>query len=105
MGASQRTKGAVYEREVANYLSDELGREVKRNIGQARDGGDDITIGKFRLECKRRARIGNIYEWLDQAQAASEVGECPVVVARGDGRRSVAIVDLAIFTQLMREAL
>jgi hypothetical protein len=47
MGASQRRKGAAGENELAKILSDQLGWVVKRNIGQSRDGGDDITVCQF----------------------------------------------------------
>ncbi len=100
MSKSQRTKGATYEREVCALLSDILGREVKRNIGQSRDGGDDITIGHFRIECKRRARI-SVYEWLEQAEAAAKLGETPVVICRGDGKKSLAILDAVHLAKLM----
>ncbi len=49
-GRGKRNKGAAGERELAGILADQLGRVVKRNLGQARDGADDITIEHFRLE-------------------------------------------------------
>lgn len=106
MSKSQRTKGAGFEREVCALLSDQLGTVVKRNLAQTRGGateGSDITIGKFSIECKRRARI-SFYEWLDQAQR--DAGDkIPVVVARADGRRAVAILDLEVLIPMMRDAL
>ena len=80
MGASQRRKGATFEREVATLMG------AKRNIGQARDGGDDITVGRFRVECKRRQTVGPMAKWMAQCVAACDrEGDIPVVVARGDG--------------------
>lgn len=101
MGKMQRNKGAGYEREVCALLSDILGREVKRNIGQARDGGDDITVGPFRVECKRRAKVGNLYEWMAQVEAASKPGDIPVVICRGDGKKSLAVLDAVHLARLM----
>ena len=43
-GRAARNKGAAAERELASMLSNELGVVVKRKLGQAREGGDDIQI-------------------------------------------------------------
>jgi hypothetical protein len=90
MGRSQRVKGATFERDIANALG------AKRNIGQARDGGDDITLGRFRIECKRRKRLGTVQAWLAQAQAAcAQAGDVPVVVAREDHGEALVIMRFA----------
>jgi hypothetical protein len=97
MGASQRRKGASFEREVAHVLG------AKRNIGQARDGGDDITVGPFRVECKRRHTVGPMAGWMAQCVASCKRdGDIPVVIARGDGGEAYAIVRLTDFVPLMR---
>lgn len=102
MGKSQRTKGAAGEREVCAILRDTLGVDAHRNLSQTRDGGTDIAVGQFRIECKRRARIGNVYEWLAQSQAAClEPGLTPVVAARADGKKWVAILDFNDFCRLV----
>lgn len=104
MSKAQRDKGQVFEREICALLSDHLGTVVKRNLAQTRGGateGSDITIGRFSIECKRRARI-SIYDWLDQA--ARDAGDkVPVVVARGDGRRAIAIMDLEALIPMLRD--
>ena len=41
-GRMARNKGARGENELAGILTDELGFVVKRKLGQARDGADDI---------------------------------------------------------------
>ena len=88
MSKSQRTKGATGEREVCAILHDVLGVDVHRNLSQTRDGGTDIVMGKFRIEVKRRKRIGNLYEWMAQSErACTAPGQIPVVVARQDGTR------------------
>lgn len=99
MSASQRRKGAAYEREICTLLATALLREVKRNIGQARDGGDDITIPPYRIECKRRAKIAT-YEFIRQAEAACREGEIPVVVMRADAEASLVVMRLADFIPL-----
>lgn len=103
MGKAQRTKGAVFEREIANDLGAMLHRPVKRNIGQARDGGDDITLPPFRIECKRRAGIA-VYEWLEQCMAACQTADIPVVVARADKKDAVVVmryVDFKVMAKAM----
>lgn len=106
MSKSERNKGAGFEREVANLLTDHLGTVVKRNLSQSRGGnqeGADIVIGRFAIECKRRARM-SVYEWMDQAQR--DAGDkIPIVVARADGRRSVMIIDLETAIPMLREFL
>ena len=87
MGKKSRTKGAAYEREIANAIG------ARRNIGQARDGGDDITHEGYRIECKRRARLGPMVDWMAQAVAScKDESETPVVVCRGDGGDSLVIL-------------
>lgn len=88
MSNSQRTKGAAGEREVCALLRDTLGVDVYRNLSQTRDGGTDIAMGCFRIEVKRRRRIGNLYEWMAQSErACTAPGQIPVVVSRQDGTR------------------
>lgn len=104
MSKMQRNKGASFEREIANLLTDHLGSKVKRNLAQTRGGateGSDITFGRWSIECKRRAKI-SVYEWLDQAQRDAN-GLVPVVVARADGRRPIVIMDLETFIPMMRD--
>jgi hypothetical protein len=87
-------KGAAGERELARILSEQLGWVVKRNIGQARDGGDDITTGQFRWGCKRRAKL-SVYEFMDQVEAkACRPGDIPIVAMRA-GRQELAGYDEA----------
>lgn len=101
MGASQRRKGAVAERELASLLSLELGWNIKRKLGQARDSGDDMDVGPFRIESKRRKGIA-VYPWLEQVQACSGPGQIPVVMARADGKGWIVILALEDFLPLMR---
>ena len=96
MGKMQRQKGAAFERDIAKVLG------AKRNIGQARDGGDDITVGQWRVECKRRASVGPMAQWMAQCVAACDrEGDIPLVVARGDGGEAYAIMRFADFVPLM----
>jgi len=97
----QRTKGATYEREIVHTLV-ERGYIAARNLTQTRDGGADIILQDFIIECKRRASIA-VYDWLDQATLAAKGRKRPVVVARGDRRESVVILRLEDFLDLVGE--
>ena len=116
MGKSQRVKGSVFERWLAKQLSDALGKnfgvEFKRNIGQARDGGNDIDAGPFVVEAKRRKTLKTLEGWMAQAEAAGRrsgllrregrdiEGKLPVVVARADDGRALAVLDLDDFLHM-----
>jgi Holliday junction resolvase len=101
MGASQRRKGATGERELAQILSENLGWVCKRNIGQARDGGDDITVGKFRIEAKRRKGIA-VHQWVDQAARACGPNDVPVVACRADGKEWLVVMRLTDALPMIR---
>ena len=90
MGKMQRTKGAEFERAVVMTLR-ARGYDAKRNLDQTRDGGGDINLPAYLIECKRRAKI-SVYEWLEQAQKAAQEHQIPVVVARADHKDAIAIL-------------
>lgn len=104
MSASQRRKGASGERELADFLSAALGRVVKRKLGQARDGGDDIQIskalGSFRIEVKRRKGIA-CEEWLEQAENCCKPDDVPIVCMRADGGEWMALMRLSDFLPML----
>lgn len=113
MGKSQRTKGAVYEREIAKRFSDALGLDCKRNIGQARDGGEDIPCGPFLIECKRRKTLTTIRKWYEQVvRATTRYAEnvafgfrpTPIVVMREDNGESMVVLTLDDFLALVVRA-
>src|SRR3974390_261082 len=97
----QRDKGANGERELCALLTDWLGFVVKRNLGQARDSGHDITLPGFHIECKRRARLGYLYDWM--AQAASNADQTPAVAMRADGEGWLVMLRGGGFIRLARE--
>jgi hypothetical protein len=79
VGKMQRDKGASFEREIAQALG------VRRNIGQTRDGGNDLDLPPFTIECKRYAKFGVKRAWIAQAvQACTPERPIPVVVVRAD---------------------
>lgn len=131
MSKSQRTKGAAFEREICDVFTSALNPPTpfKRNIGQARDGGNDIDVGPLLIECKRRKTLGTVYAWLQQAVDATFVRPdprsstrfapyrrtvsaddptpmIPVVVARQDGDTApIVILKLTDFIALTRDEL
>ena len=99
-----KDRGASYEREVCKTLSDALGTKVTRVLGQARDGGSDIDLGPFMIECKRRRKIA-LYEWMDQAIKSADGKKVPVVICRGDGKESLVVFRLDDAISLMQNEL
>lgn len=99
-GLHSRNKGAQFERDIANELTTLLGRKVTRKLGQARDSGNDIDVPPFRLELKRYAKVG-VYRWLEQCVASCRPGDIPVVVARADEEKAIAIMSFEHFKSLM----
>ena len=98
MGKSQRTKGAGFEREIVRALK-EMGYDADRNLDQWRDGGGDIRLDHWMIECKRRAKI-SVYEWMEQAIKAANDKQVPVVVARGDNKEALAILRFRDFLEI-----
>lgn len=91
-----------------------LTEKVKRNIGQARDGGNDIDVFPLVIECKRRKTLTVVGQWMAQAEkAAAEKGDIfeiertrfPVVVGREDEGQSLIIMRLDDFFTLFGDEL
>jgi Holliday junction resolvase len=103
-GRGKRNKGSAGERELAALLTDQLGFVVKRNLGQARDGADDITIQKFRIEVKRQERL-QVDKWSEQVEACTQPGEVAVLAYRRNGQPWRICLKLDDFIPLMRESI
>jgi hypothetical protein len=101
----QRTKGASYEREVCAVFTEALDRPIKRKIGQARDGGNDIDVGPLRVECKRRKSLGTLESWMEQAEEGCPLDKHPAVVTRSDGGESMIVMKLDDFLALAGDRL
>jgi Holliday junction resolvase len=97
-----RNKGAAGEREFCALLSDHLGEVVKRKLGQARDSGVDVHVGKFRFEVKRRETL-SLPAWCRQAEAAcvDDANAVPVVAYRTNGQAWRVVLLLEDFLPLM----
>ena len=90
-------------------FSDFFGRSFKRNIGQARDGGNDGDVGPLVVECKRRRSLKTLMGWYEQAKAAAKRREfgarsgllpVPIVVMREDDGESMVLLSLNSFLVL-----
>ena len=72
-GKSARDKGAAAEREffaILNlFLPENL--RLKRELGQARDGGADGKSAGVLIEVKRQENL-RLYSWLEQARKSAE---------------------------------
>ena len=103
-GRGKRNKGAAGERELAALLSEHLGFVVKRNLGQARDGADDLTVAQFRIEVKRQETL-RIDQWSEQVEACAQPGEIPVLAYRRNGQPWRVCLRLEHFIPMMRDQL
>lgn len=106
-GKLAKQRGANYENEIADTLTKFLGVIVKRKLGQARDGGDDLQCGPLRIEAKRRRDIGWINDALTQIDSACKsdttARSYPMVVTREDGGTSRVVMKLTDFLALLRD--
>ena len=103
MSITQRRKGADGEREVCHMIEWQWGIKAERNLDQVREGGCDIPVPPYHIEVKRRARIGNIYDWIGQAAASCGEGERPIVFCRGDRQRWLVVMTADEFFKVARE--
>jgi hypothetical protein len=84
MSAMSRRKGARAENALANLLAELLGIPVSRQLGQERDGGADLHIGKARIQVKRCEKL-EIQKWWEQA--VRDAGEYVPVLAYRQSRK------------------
>jgi hypothetical protein len=89
MGKKSRTKGAAFEREVANLISP-YWPDAKRNLDQyqTQDGRDLSETRPICMQLKRRKRT-QLWEikmaWVEANEAASVEYPYPMAVWRDDG--------------------
>lgn len=85
-------------------LSERLGLEIKRKLGQARDSGDDIQIGPFRIEVKRRETL-SVMQWCRQVEACCGPGDVPIVAFRQNGQSWRIVLKLDDFLPYLEHKL
>lgn len=110
-GRGARIKGANFEREMAKKLSEALGVEFKRGVGQTRGGGAEISdvvsedLKWIHFELKNQQRC-NIKAALRQAiEDVSKSEKIPVAITKDD--RSDILVTLLLddFLGILRAAI
>lgn len=91
MGASQRAKGAAFERWVANELTEALGLDtpLRRNLDQYQVADcSDLVLPPFQIECKRYAVNGSGTwfrdDWWEQVCRSVEDGFMPALCFKYD---------------------
>jgi Holliday junction resolvase len=87
---NSRNKGAAFEREIANYLNDELNLTLplKRILEQTREKFlPDLILGNWYLECKRYGQGNEPVEkwWLQVLDAAKDRG-IPALIYKFNNR-------------------
>ncbi len=83
MGKASRDKGARGENEFAEMLSKILGIKIKRQLGQARDGGADILdVPHLVIEVKRWEKLSVPSWWTQVLIASKEKKRVPVLAFR-----------------------
>lgn len=100
-GAGARQKGAQFERDMANYLSEHTGIEFKRGLAQSRGGGGEVadvttsaTLPKplhFELKRQKRCNIKGAYH---QAQDDSIKEAIRVIVTKEDREDTLVTMEL-----------
>lgn len=102
MGKFQRDKGARVEREIAKALAAYFDIPVKRRLGQAREGGEDIDADlPFCIEIKARADAPAVQKFLEQARDASRNDmRTPVAVVKGDRKQPIVVMFLTDWLEL-----
>ena len=94
-----RKKGAVFERQIVNYIKDHLGESLpetpKRNLSQYQVKGDaDILIPGYSIECKAYGS-GATYKqaWWEQA-CHSSGDRFPVLIYKFNNRPIRCVIQL-----------
>lgn len=87
MSALSRTKGASFERKVANMLTEATGAKWRRRV-RNHDGDSDViadnpAYAHISVECKHAAQL-RLPQWWRQAQAQAGQG-IPVLVYKASG--------------------
>ena len=87
---NSRNKGASFEREIANLLTNDLGlkKNIRRILEQTREKHlPDLMIGRWYIECKRYGSgAGTLEAWWQQVLDATKEKGIPALVYKFDRR-------------------
>ncbi len=98
-----RDKGNRGENELCQILSDHLGITVKRRLGAARDGGYDIPLPPYSIECKRQERLNIPAWWRQTVENAGD--QKPLLAFRQNRDEWLVLMRLTDWIALAREEL
>jgi len=100
---NNRRKGARFENEIARRLKDATGHSFKRNLNQYReqDGKDLETDLPLIIQAKHR-RFIDVQKALGEAEGEVKKGEMPVAILRWHKGKTVAVLNLDDFLDLLR---
>lgn len=73
---------------------------MARKLSASRDGGDDLELGPFSIEVKRRKGIAAL-KFLEQA-IANAGAKTPVVMMREDGGKWCVMMEFDAWAELAR---
>lgn len=96
MSKAQRTKGQRGERELAELLSEYSGIPVARLLGQERDGGGDMFLWDWVIECKRSETRSLGRWWVQAEKAAQHTSRRPAVAYRASREPWRVVVELSV---------
>lgn len=105
MSGYERNKGKRGEQELARFLREHGFPDAARGVQyKGGPGSPDVTgVPGVHLESKRTEKL-SLYEAMDQSHRDAADGEVAVVAHRRNGKQWVAILDLADYLDLVREA-
>jgi hypothetical protein len=98
MGATERRKGATYERQIAAYLRTLGAHSIRTQpLGGRQTLGDLTNPWGLHLELKNHQRL-DLAGWIDQATRDATADRTPVVIIKRRGTtdpaRSYAVLEL-----------
>ena len=100
---NSRNKGASFEREVANLLTNDLGlkKSIRRILEQTREKHlPDLMIGRWYIECKRYGSGAEPLEaWWQQVLDATKEKGIPALVYKFDRRPIKVRVPLSVLNE------
>ena len=109
MSKSQREKGKLGERSIANLFKAhgfENAHRSQQHSGKGESSADVVGVDGLHLEVKLGYKYSKIYEFREQAERDSEgSGNIPVVCCRMDRQPWLAVLDLEDFISIYKDAL
>ena len=107
-GRGARRKGSAFERTLSKKLSEELGIEFKRGLGQTRNGGKEVPdvysedLSWLHIEAKHQNAV-SIKPAMKQAiEDSAPSGRIPIAITRDTGKDTLVTMLLEDFIPILR---